>query len=254
MTGKKSDTWMPFYVGDYLQATSRLTTEQHGAYVLILLDYWTNGPPPNDDGVLAQIARMTPAAWRKAKPALLGFFKVRDGKLIQKRVEKERVRADEITEERSRAGKIGAEKRWHSHKQSDGERIANATDLPLANEKQNDAPLQPPKELTHTSSLTTLRGADCFNEVCEAAGWRPASDSQRALNLSILDGWLASGCGLELVLRGIAQARRHDPSPTRSLKRFDSTIRGMATDKGIEPTVDATRLIESAAAGMRVSR
>jgi uncharacterized protein YdaU (DUF1376 family) len=56
---------MPFYVGDYLSATRRLTTEQHGAYVLILLDYWKNGPPPNDDGVLAQISAPFNVAWRR---------------------------------------------------------------------------------------------------------------------------------------------------------------------------------------------
>ena len=138
----RSDTWMPFYVGDYLSATGRLTTEQHGAYLLILLDYWKNGPPPNDDAVLAALARMSPAAWRKAKPALIGFFEVRDGLLIQKRVEKERERTTEITEERSKAGKIGAAKRWQGHTPKKGKRIANAIDLPLANGKQNDAPSQ----------------------------------------------------------------------------------------------------------------
>lgn len=121
-----SDTWMPLYVGDYLSATTRLTTEQHGAYILLLLDYWKSGPPPNNDAVLAQIARMSPAAWRKAKPAIIGFFELSDGQLIQKRVEKERARAAEITEERSKAGKAGAAKRWHEGKQSNGKRIAIA--------------------------------------------------------------------------------------------------------------------------------
>lgn len=106
-----SDTWMPFFVGDYLSATTRLTTEQHGAYVLLLLDYWKNGPPPNDDAVLAQIVRMPLAAWRKAKPALIGFFELRDGQLIQKRVERERVRALENIEKRRKAGKASANAR-----------------------------------------------------------------------------------------------------------------------------------------------
>lgn len=136
----KSDTWMPFFVGDYLSATGRLTTEQHGAYLLILLDYWKNGPPPNDDAVLAQIARLSLPAWKKSKIALIGFFDVRDGVLIQKRVEIERGRAAEITKERSEAGKAGAAKRWQKDKQKNGKRIANAIDLPLANGQQIDAP------------------------------------------------------------------------------------------------------------------
>ncbi len=134
----RTDAWMPFYVGDYLSATGRLTTEQHGAYLLILLDYWKNGPPPNDDAVLAQIARLTPSAWRKSKATLLGFFEERDGLLIQKRVEQERSRAETITEERSKAGKAGAEKRWGK----DSKRIANANGLPMANGHQNDGPSQ----------------------------------------------------------------------------------------------------------------
>lgn len=138
----KADAWMPFYVGDYLSATGRLTTEQHGAYLLILLDYWKNGPPPNDDAVLAALARMSPAAWRKAKPALLGFFDICDGLLIQKRVEKERERTSNITEERSKAGKAGAAKRWGETKHKNSKAIANAIDLPLANGQQIDAPSQ----------------------------------------------------------------------------------------------------------------
>lgn len=231
----KMDTWMPFYVGDYLSATGRLTTEQHGAYLLILLDYWKNGPPPNDDTTLAAIARLAPTAWRKAKPALIGFFEVRDGLLIQKRVEKERGRTSEINQERSKAGKIGAAKRWQNHSKP----IANANGLPLAtlaNAKQtqwqNDAPSQPQKkEEEESPSPAPTRATDCFNEVCTAADWNAANDTQRQVGLSIIDGWLALGCSLEMILDGIARARKSNPAPTRSLKRFDSTIRGKRRDE-----------------------
>jgi uncharacterized protein YdaU (DUF1376 family) len=133
---------MPFYVGDYLSATGRLTTEQHGAYLLILLDYWKNGPPPNDDATLAALARVPLPAWRKMRAALFGFFEVRDGVLIQKRVEAERNRALKITEERSEAGKAGASKRWRNHKPKNGKPMANAIAEPLANGQQIDAPSQ----------------------------------------------------------------------------------------------------------------
>jgi uncharacterized protein YdaU (DUF1376 family) len=147
----RSDTWMPFYVGDYLSATGRLTTEQHGAYLLILLDYWKNGPPPNDDAVLAQIARLTLGAWRKAKPALIGYFEVRDGLLIQKRVEKERERATDITEKRSRAGKASAEARAKSNKP--------ATPVPTrvgANGHHNGRPSQSQLQVSNETIASTI--------------------------------------------------------------------------------------------------
>lgn len=266
MTEKKSDTWMPFYVGDYLSATSRLTTEQHGAYFLILIDYWKNGPPPNDDTVLAQIARLPIASWRKARPALIAFFDIQDGYLIQKRVEKERAKASDITDERSKAGKIGAARRWQNHGKGDDKPMANAMAKPLANAKQTDAPSQPPKKKELTLSPTTSReppppgiadAALALNYVCLEADWRPANDTQRQVAISIINGWLALGCTLELVLAGIAQARKRDPAPTRSLKRFDSTIRGMRSDQlgGELPvsTTDVSNLTGGIAANLRAN-
>jgi uncharacterized protein YdaU (DUF1376 family) len=137
----RSDTWMPLYVGDYLAATTRLTTEQHGAYFLILLDYWKNGPPPNDDAVLAQIARLSPAGWRKAKPALLGFFQERDGLLIQKRVEAERERAADVTEKRVKAGKASADARAKA-KDNGSKPSTHVSTHVEANGQQNGRPSQ----------------------------------------------------------------------------------------------------------------
>jgi hypothetical protein len=74
-------------------------------------------------------------------------------------------------------------------------------------------------------------GRTALNYVCAEAGWRPASDTQRQSSISIIDGWLAAGCSLDLILSSIRQARKSDPSPTRSLKRFDSTIRGKRCDQ-----------------------
>ena len=72
----KADIWMPLYIGDYLADTSRLTTEQHGAYLLLLMDYWRSGKLPDKDQVLAQICKLTPDAWSNAKAMLSQFFSI----------------------------------------------------------------------------------------------------------------------------------------------------------------------------------
>jgi len=108
----KTDIWMPVYIGDYLSATNRLSTEQHGAYLLLLMDYWKNGPPPDDDRVLAQITRMSEDAWRNARSILQAFFKVSESKWIHSRVEKELRAADKRKETANLRAKAGAQARW----------------------------------------------------------------------------------------------------------------------------------------------
>lgn len=85
----KADIWMPLYIGDYLANTSRLSTEQHGAYLLLLMDYWKSGPPPDNDNILAQICKLSIENWLKNKAMLLAFFKIINGQLVHERVEEE---------------------------------------------------------------------------------------------------------------------------------------------------------------------
>ncbi len=98
----RTDTWMPLFVGDYLADTGRLTTLGHGAYLLILMDYWRNGPPADSDSVLSAIARVERKTWdRELKDTIRSFFVVGDdGLLHQKRLDHERKRAAELSEKR----------------------------------------------------------------------------------------------------------------------------------------------------------
>ena len=85
----KVDIWMPLYIGDYLADTQRLTTEQHGAYLLLIMDYWRSGRPPDNDQVLAQICKLNPDAWCNAKAMLKQYFSIEDGCWVHKRIEAE---------------------------------------------------------------------------------------------------------------------------------------------------------------------
>lgn len=108
----KIDIWMPLYIADYLADTSRLTTEQHGAYLLILMDYWRNGAPPDDDMVLSQITRMSPDAWSIARASIQHFFDVENNRWTHRRVEKELLQARDKKEVHVARAKAAAQKRW----------------------------------------------------------------------------------------------------------------------------------------------
>jgi len=85
----KPDTWMPLVIGDYLKDTTRLTTEQHGAYLLLIMSYWVDGPPANDDEDLGAITGLDAKAWKKNRPKLERFFRIEDGRWRHKRIDME---------------------------------------------------------------------------------------------------------------------------------------------------------------------
>ncbi|MEJ0071153.1 MAG: DUF1376 domain-containing protein [Pseudomonadota bacterium] len=108
MAGPRPDTWMPWYVGDYLADTTHLTTEMHGAYCLLLMASWKQrGVLLDDDEELAAIAKLPLARWRQVRARLARFFQVADGEWRQKRVTAELAKANRLVSERQKAGKRG---------------------------------------------------------------------------------------------------------------------------------------------------
>jgi uncharacterized protein YdaU (DUF1376 family) len=103
----KNDVWMPFYPGDYLRDTSRLTTEQHGAYFLLIMDYWSNGPAPDDDATLALICRLDTKRWKALRPSIAPFFSVADGLWTHGRIETELAKSVAYREKQLANGKLG---------------------------------------------------------------------------------------------------------------------------------------------------
>ena len=83
---------MPMYWDAYLADTTHLTTEEHGAYMLLLAAMWRrNAWVPDNDKDNARILGLTPAKWRKIKARLMetvSGFRVENGKITQEKLQK----------------------------------------------------------------------------------------------------------------------------------------------------------------------
>lgn len=148
----KPDSWLPLYVADYLADTTRLTTEQHGAYLLLIMDYWRNGPPPDDDAVLAQITGLSSKRWKAHRAAIQVFFTIHEGIWRQKRIDKEISRAKSVVEQRSEAGRASANKRW-----GNGRCNENSNEIynePITGDVTNASRDDAPSQLTTHNSLS----------------------------------------------------------------------------------------------------
>jgi uncharacterized protein YdaU (DUF1376 family) len=101
---------MKWYPGDYLGDTRHLTTEQHGAYLLLLMTMWRAGGWLPDDALkLARWAGVTPYKWEKIGAEVLAFFVRENGCVSQRRLLKELANYLREIEKKSEGGKRGAQ-------------------------------------------------------------------------------------------------------------------------------------------------
>ncbi len=96
--------YMQLYVAEYLADTSHLNAAQHGAYLLLLMNYWQRGKAlPDLNDRLATVARMGNEEWIANRAVLAEFFHIENGLWKHGRVERDLRRVKSI----SNAGRIG---------------------------------------------------------------------------------------------------------------------------------------------------
>jgi uncharacterized protein YdaU (DUF1376 family) len=105
--------YMPLYVADYLADAAHLTTQEHGAYLLLIMNYWQRGGPlPDDDARLARIARMGPREWARVRDSLSEFFEVVCGTWSHSRVDSELARVSAKSLKSKKAAQASVERRF----------------------------------------------------------------------------------------------------------------------------------------------
>lgn len=115
----KVDVFMPVYIGDYLADTTDLTTEEHGAYFLLMMALWKNdGRLPCDPSRLAKIAGLSRRRWDNVWVIIGRFFDLDDGHIFQKRLLEEIEKARNRKRRASDNGHLGASKRWPGYSET----------------------------------------------------------------------------------------------------------------------------------------
>jgi uncharacterized protein YdaU (DUF1376 family) len=171
----KVDVWMPLFVADYLADTSRLTLTEHGAYLRLLMDYWRNGAPPDDDATLARILGIDRRAWCKLRARIAPFFVIQNGRWTHKRVEQELAGARERSGKAAEKAKTAATRRWQLERERRGGPEADAPSIapsipgPMPGALPQAMPEQCPSPVT--CSVPTEQAQSALAEPNQE-GWR----------------------------------------------------------------------------------
>lgn len=193
---------MPMYWDAYLADTTHLTTEEHGAYMLLLAAMWRrNGTVPDDDADNARIVGLTKAKWRKVKARLAGLLIIENGEITQKKLKKTWQKTQEIVEKNRANGAKGG--RPKAVKNND---IAKAT-----GSVSDSHPPTPPEPEPYRDTNVSLppvvpqgpapiseaaQAVEEYNQAAEAVGWSKVQKITKP-RLSAINARLAECGGLE---------------------------------------------------------
>lgn len=154
----KKPAAIPLFADAYLADTMHLTTEEHGAYMLLLMAAWRQDDCslPNDDKKLSRIVGMTPRRWKAIRATMMEFWTVENDRIYQQRLRKERGYVRQKSQQNSEAAK----KRWETqdteNKQPDQcERIS-----------ERNAPPPPPTVVEEETDVSSDARGDPAQQEC----------------------------------------------------------------------------------------
>lgn len=109
--------YIQLYVADYLADTAHLSTLEHGAYLLLIFNYWQRGESfkAKDERTLnkrlASVARLTENEFEVVKESLVEFFEITETEWKHRRVEIDLEAVNAKSTKASNAGKASAAQR-----------------------------------------------------------------------------------------------------------------------------------------------
>lgn len=229
--------YIPLYVADYLADTSHLSTMEHGAYLLLIMNYWQRGKPlPSDTVQLARICRLSEKQFKKIIPQLENFFEVVGNKWVHQRIDTELAKVLDKSTKASNAGRASAQQRA-SGRSTDVQRTFNHTDTDTERKKEPNKVLSKEKRGTRISD--TFEPDESCHKLAEAL-LLSSRESQDAL-ANFLDYWRAvpAAKGLKLDWQATFRNQLRHVAKTKGFKNGTSTGRNQNTIAGSFAVIDA---------------
>lgn len=218
---------MPLYIGDYLADTMHLTTEQHGAYLLLIMAYWKNGGPlPGGDARLAAICRMSTDAWSIAQAMLRPFFSINsDGDWTHSRIDLEMANAGKNKAKRTERAQKAAKARW-------GDAPSNAPSMLQASNKHAPSNAKamleecPSPSPSHSKDLDQKPRAKAKKQAFEPPGWVPLDSWSAYLEMRQKRKSPNTDNAMDLAVKKLAKLEAEGHPPRDVLDQ--STLNGWA--------------------------
>lgn len=240
--------YMQLYIADYLADTMHLSAEEHGAYLLLMFNYWQTGKriPKNR---LAKIARLTNERWADVEPSLQEFFCDNGEEWVHLRIEEDLASVREKLTKKSAAGKASVQAR-RSRKEADVQKKqernltgvqtdvevvfehdvnTKATNKDTDKDLKTDPPLNPPRG---------NRGVKKFDPLditlpnwISVSLWREWVEFRQALRKPIRTEQGANGA-----IRELEKFRQQGFSPEQVIRHsIANEYQGLFAPKGVRP-------------------
>jgi len=233
-----SKVWMPLYIGDYLADTAHLDAAEHGAYLLLMMHYWRNGPLPKVHKQLQQIAHLNGRGSLQILRTVLAFFDEHEDAYYHKRIDEERQKAadnKEVQRKRTEAARAKLQEKRKSVTETVTKSPSPSpspvptvlkTPLPpsggveeakrIYSEATDGLDLPKPilTDKTKRNLEVTLKryGLNAWREACDKIRGSPHLRGENDRGWHVTFGWLAEKAKFEKVIEGRYDGRNNNRS------------------------------------------
>ncbi|MFL7906510.1 YdaU family protein, partial [Escherichia coli] len=240
--------YMQLYIADYLADTMHLSAEEHGAYLLLMFNYWQTGKPIPKNR-LAKIARLTNERWADVEPSLQEFFCDNGEEWVHLRIAEDLASVREKLTKKSAAGKASVQAR-RSRKEADVQTKqernltgvqtdvevvfehdvnTKATNKDTDKDLKTDPPLNPPRGNRGVKKFDPLDIA--LPNWISVSLWREWVEFRQALRKPIRTEQGANGA-----IRELEKFRQQGFSPEQVIRHsIANEYQGLFAPKGVRP-------------------